>query len=136
MGVGSAVVARTGQGRVDGPVLGRPAGDPGHADDVRAGTAVFADAVEVLGQLLGVEFDELRCDVEFAHATEAVELTDLVIADGHVAAMDVNWNGVIDGREQSGPQLASLLIERVAATELVSRREAAIAGPAAAKSVG
>lgn len=78
---------------------GRPSGDPGHADDVRAGTAVFADAVEVLGQLLGVELDELRCDVEFAHATEDVELTDMVIRSGHVAAMDVHWNGVVAGRD-------------------------------------
>ena len=81
---------------------GRPQGDPGHADDVRAGTAVFADAVEVLGQLLGVELDELRCDVEFAHATEDLELTDMVIRRGHVAAMDVNWNGVMGGRDVVG----------------------------------
>lgn len=78
---------------------GRPQGDPGHADDVRAGTAVFADAVEVLGQLLGVELDELRCDVEFAHATQDLELTDMEIRRGHVAAMDVNWNGVKGGRD-------------------------------------
>ena len=92
---------------------GRPAGDRGHADDVRAGTAVFADAVEVLGQLLGVEFDELRCDVEFAHATEDVELTDMVIATGHVAAMDVNWNGVIDGRDVVGVRQRWLASTRV-----------------------
>ena len=50
---------------------------------------LLAPTVAALGlELLGVEFDELRCDVEFAHATEDVELTDLVIADGHVAAMD------------------------------------------------
>lgn len=79
---------------------GRPGGDPGHADDVRAGTVVFAEAVEVLGQLLGVErFDEIRCDVAFAHATEAVQLTDLRIEQGHVGGMDVNWSGVLGGRD-------------------------------------
>nr|MDT0664566.1 hypothetical protein [Micromonospora sp. DSM 115978] len=67
---------------------GRPRNDPGHADDVRAGTAVFAEAVEVLGQLLGVEVDELRCEVEFAYATEDVQLADTVIKKDHVAAMD------------------------------------------------
>ena len=60
---------------------------PERARVVNIGLSVFADAVDVLGQLLGGEFDELRCDVEFAHATEDVELTDLVIADGHVAAL-------------------------------------------------
>ncbi len=78
---------------------GRPRGDTGHADDVRAGTAVFADAVEVLGELLGVELDELRCDVEFAHATEDLRLTDMAIPRDHVAAMDVNWSGVVAGRD-------------------------------------
>jgi hypothetical protein len=78
---------------------GRPRNDPGHTDDVRAGTAVFAEAVEVLGQLLGAEFDEVRCDVEFAHATEDIELPEMVIERDHVAAMDVNWTGIVAGRD-------------------------------------
>jgi 2,4-diaminopentanoate dehydrogenase len=79
---------------------GRPGGDAGHTDDVRAGTVVFAEAVEVLGHLLGIaRFDEVRCDVAFAHATEDVQLTDLRIAKGHVAGMDVHWNGVLDGSD-------------------------------------
>ena len=32
-------------------------------EDVRAGTVVFAEAVEVLGLLLGVQVDETRCEV-------------------------------------------------------------------------
>lgn len=63
--------------------------------DVRAGTAVFAEAVEVLALLLGVELDDIRCDVEFAHATHDLHLTDLVIEQDHVAAMDVTWTGVV-----------------------------------------
>ncbi|WP_307875067.1 NAD(P)H-dependent amine dehydrogenase family protein [Frankia nepalensis] len=78
---------------------GRPRGDAGHADAVRAGTAVFAEAVEVLGQLVGTSFDELRCDVEFAHATEDLTLTSMVIQKNHVAAMDVHWTGVVDGHD-------------------------------------
>ncbi len=81
---------------------GRPRNDPGHADDVRVGTAVFAEAVEVLGRLLGAELDDVRCDVEFAHATEAIELPEMVIEADHVAAMDVNWSGVVDGRDVVG----------------------------------
>jgi hypothetical protein len=92
---------------------GRPAGDPGHADDVRAGTAVFADAVEVLGQLLGAEFDEVRCDVRFAHATEELRLTDMVIPEGHVAGMDVDWAGVVDGRDVVGVRQRWLASNRI-----------------------
>lgn len=35
----------------------------------------------------------------FAHATQDLELTDMEIRHGHVAAMDVNWNGVKGGRD-------------------------------------
>ena len=92
---------------------GRPRGDAGHADDIRAGTAVFAEAVEVLAQLLGVELDALRCDVELAHATEDIELPEMVIERDHVAAMDVNWIGVADGRDVVAVQQRWLASERV-----------------------
>lgn len=78
---------------------GRPSGDPGHAEDVREGTVVFAEAVEVLAELLGIALDDTRCDVEFAHAIEDLELSSMAIAAGHVAAMDVNWVGVLDGHD-------------------------------------
>src|SRR3954469_24450651 len=45
---------------------GRPAGDPGHADDIVKATAPFGDAVEALAELLGITLDEIRCGVEFA----------------------------------------------------------------------
>ena len=61
---------------------------------------MFAEAVEVLGRILGVDrFDEIRCDVAFVHATEDIELTDMVIPVGHVAGMDVHWNGELDGHD-------------------------------------
>lgn len=78
---------------------GRPRDDPGHADDVRAGTAVFAEAVEVLGLLLGVTLDDIRCEVAFAHATDDVTASGLTIARDHVAAMDVHWLGDAAGTE-------------------------------------
>lgn len=92
---------------------GRPHGDPGHADDVREGTLVFAEAVEVLGDLLGVTIDDYRCDVTFAHATEDIELPEMVIPDGHVAAMDVNWTGAVAGRDVVGVHQRWLASERV-----------------------
>ncbi len=76
---------------------GRPGGDPGHADDVAEATKVFADGLDVLGALVGLELDERTCTVEFAHATEDLEIPGMVIRAGHVAGMDVLWDGVVDG---------------------------------------
>jgi hypothetical protein len=76
---------------------GRPRDDEGHADAVRAATAVFADALEVLAALLGLTLDECRCTVEFAHATEELDIPGMVIAEGHVAGIDVLWEGRVDG---------------------------------------
>lgn len=78
---------------------GRPRDDPGHADDIRAGMRVFAEAVEVLAELLRAPLDAIRCDVELAHATQDVEVPGLTIRADHVAAMDVNWVGVVAGRD-------------------------------------
>lgn len=76
---------------------GRPRGDAGHAADVQAATAVFADALDVLAALLGAELDERRCTVEFAHAVEDLDIPGTVIEAGHVAGIDVLWEGLIDG---------------------------------------
>jgi 2,4-diaminopentanoate dehydrogenase len=78
---------------------GRPKGDPGHPDDVRCGTVVFAEAVDVLAQLMRINLDAILCDVEFAHTTEDVVADRVSIPAGHVGGMDVKWYGVADGRE-------------------------------------
>lgn len=75
---------------------GRPGGDPGHADAVRKATAVFADALDVLAALVGLRLDERRCDVQFAHATEDLDIPGMVIPKGHVGGMDVRWEGLVD----------------------------------------
>lgn len=92
---------------------GRPRDDPGHADAVRAATAVFAEAVDVLGRLLGVELDGRRCDVDFAHATQEVELPGTTIGKGCVAAMDVRWTGTFEGRDVVGVHQRWLATEHV-----------------------
>jgi hypothetical protein len=76
---------------------GRPAGDAGHAEAVQAATAVFADALDVLAVLLGLELDERRCTVELAHATEDLDIPGMKIPEGHVAGLDVCWEGLVDG---------------------------------------
>ena len=78
---------------------GRAQGDPGHADDVRRGTVVFAEAVDVFARLMGVDLDEICCDVVFAHTTEDVVADGVSIPAGHVGGMDVKWYGTVDGRE-------------------------------------
>jgi 2,4-diaminopentanoate dehydrogenase len=85
-------------GNMDELGWGRPAGDPGHAEDLAAATAVFADALDVLADLFDVTLDERRCVVEFAHATKDLDLPGRPIPAGHVAGLDVRWLGVVDGR--------------------------------------
>ena len=78
---------------------GRPQGDPGHADDVRRGTVVFAEAVDVFARMMRIDLDEILCDVEFAYATDDVVADGVSIPVGHVAGMNVKWYGNVDGAE-------------------------------------
>jgi hypothetical protein len=77
---------------------GRPAGDPGHAAAVQAATATFAEGADVLARILGIADAELRCTIEFAHATEDLDLPGRPIAAGTVAGIDMRWEVVIGGR--------------------------------------
>jgi hypothetical protein len=38
------------------------------------GTAVFGEAVRMVGDALGIKLDEVRCDAEYAQTTEGVDL--------------------------------------------------------------
>jgi hypothetical protein len=78
---------------------GRPAGDPGHADDVVKATAPFGDAVEALAELLGAAIDDVRCEVGFAHATKDLDIPGRPVRSGTVAGLDVRWIGVTDGKD-------------------------------------
>jgi hypothetical protein len=72
---------------------GRPAGDAGHADDIGEATAPFGDAVEALAELLQLEVDDIRCDVQFAHATQDVDVPGRDVKQGSVAGIDAKWVG-------------------------------------------
>ena len=79
---------------------GRPAGDPGHADDIVAATAVFGDAVESMAELFSVTLDDIRCDVDFAHALSDVDtIPRRSIKAGSVAGIEARWIGSVGGTD-------------------------------------
>jgi hypothetical protein len=87
-----------GDANMDDLGWGRPEGDPTHAADVERATAVFAEGVEVLARMVGIESDELRCTVEFALAEKDLALPGRPIASGTVAGIDVRWEAIVSGR--------------------------------------
>ncbi|WP_373096189.1 hypothetical protein [Zhongshania sp.] len=76
---------------------GRPAGDPNHADDIRSATLPFGDAVEVVAKMYGIELDTIRCEVDFAHATEDLDVPGRDVKKGTVAGIHAKWLGVYQG---------------------------------------
>jgi 2,4-diaminopentanoate dehydrogenase len=78
---------------------GRPAGDPGHADDIAKATAPFSDAVEALGEMLHLDVDQVRCEVEFAHASQDVDVPGRDVKKGTVAGIDAKWIGSKGGND-------------------------------------
>ena len=79
---------------------GRPKGDAGHARDLEHAVRVFHDGLDVLGELLGVRDFERRCVVEFAHATEDLNVPGRDIRKDTVAGIDVRFIGVVGGVER------------------------------------
>lgn len=77
---------------------GRSPDDPALPDLTRQGTAVFGDAVHLLGRALGVEFDEVRCETDYAVTTEFLDLGSWSIDAGCVAGVAASWQGWVDGR--------------------------------------
>ena len=72
---------------------GRPIDDPELPDMVAAGTAVFGDAVHLMGQALGVTFDDVRCEASFARTTADLDLGSWSIDAGCVAGVAASWQG-------------------------------------------
>ncbi|MFE3543788.1 dihydrodipicolinate reductase [Nocardia sp. NPDC059177] len=88
----------------DSPATERPVGfgtpidDPGLPGMAARGTAIFAEAVRLLGDALGVELDEIRCVPEYARTTEDLDLGSWTIAQGCVAGVYASWQGLVGGR--------------------------------------
>jgi len=77
---------------------GLPLGDPALPEMVRAGTAVFGDAVRFTADALGLDLDEVRCVAGFAQTTEDLDLGSWSIPAGCVAGVEASWQGRIGDR--------------------------------------
>jgi len=78
--------------------FGRPIDDPNLQAMTRHGTAVFEDAVHLIGDAIGVEFDDVVCEAEYAQTTQDLDLGSWSIAAGCVAGVAASWQGRVQGR--------------------------------------
>ena len=78
--------------------LGLPIDHPGISSMAEKLTGVFQDAVEMKARALSVDIDEIRYDVEFAEATEKVELGFMTIEKGCATGLRHCWSGLVGGR--------------------------------------
>lgn len=76
---------------------GRAAGDPSHAGDVEKATLPFGDAVEAIAEMFRFPLDQVRCEVEFAHATQDLDIPGRQVRKGHVAGILSRWLGIAAG---------------------------------------
>jgi hypothetical protein len=88
----------------DSPDTERPVGfgsaieDPSLQTMAEKGTAVFAEAVQLVADSLGVELDEIKCMAEYAQTTEDLAMASWTIPAGHVAGVYASWQGIVGGR--------------------------------------
>jgi hypothetical protein len=78
--------------------FGRPIDDPELPAMTAHGTAVFAEAVALVADALGVELDEIVCEAEYAQTTADLELESWSIGAGCVAGLFASWQGRVRGR--------------------------------------
>lgn len=76
----------------------RPIDDPELPAMTAKGTAVFGEAVAMVGDALGVEFDEIVCEAEYAQTTSELDLGSWTIPAGCVAGIAASWQGRVNGR--------------------------------------
>ncbi|WP_197375188.1 NAD(P)H-dependent amine dehydrogenase family protein [Mycolicibacterium baixiangningiae] len=88
----------------DSPDTERPTGfgmaidDPDLRPMAANGTAVFAEAVQLVADSLGIELDEIVCEPEYAQTTEDLPMASWTIPAGHVAGVAASWQGRVGGR--------------------------------------
>jgi hypothetical protein len=78
--------------------FGRPLDDPELPAMSAAATVVFSEAVALVGDALGVEFDEIVCEAEYARTTKDLDLGSWQIPEDTVAGVTIHWHGKVAGR--------------------------------------
>ena len=78
--------------------FGRPLDDPALPEMSAKATVVFSEAVALIGDALGVEFDEIVCEAEYATTTKDLDLGSWKIDKDTVAGVTIHWHGKIAGR--------------------------------------
>jgi 4-hydroxy-tetrahydrodipicolinate reductase len=78
--------------------FGRPIDDPGLQRMTAEGTAVFAEAVAMVADALGIELDAIVCAAEYAKTNEDLDLGSWRISAGCVAGLAASWQGRIGDR--------------------------------------
>jgi hypothetical protein len=71
---------------------------PGTAAMTEAGSAVFGDAVAMMGDALGVTLTDIAFEVEYARATQTMDLGFMEIPEGTVAGVSACWFGAVGDR--------------------------------------
>jgi hypothetical protein len=80
--------------------FGHPIDHPDLHAITEKGSGIFREAVALLADALGVELDDVRCDVEYAQTTEDLQLPgDWIIKKGCVAGVDVRWKGFVGDQD-------------------------------------
>src|SRR5580704_6289370 len=75
--------------------FGQPINHPELQAMTAHGTAVFAEALRMVGDSLGVELDDVRCEAEYAQTTAELDLGSWTIAAGCVAGVAASWKGLV-----------------------------------------
>lgn len=79
--------------------FGYPIDGPDLLERTRRGSAVFADAVALMADALGIELTDITFDADYAVATADNDLGFMVIPEGTVAGIDGRWRGRARGRD-------------------------------------
>src|SRR6201999_1857144 len=77
--------------------FGQPIDHPDLQAMAAKGTAIFGEAVALVGDALGIELDDIRCEAEFAQTTADLEMASWTITAGCVAGVYISWQGILDG---------------------------------------
>jgi 2,4-diaminopentanoate dehydrogenase len=78
--------------------FGKPIDHPDLLAMTAQGTAVFAEAVRLVADALGVELDDVRCEAEYAQTTADLDLGSWTIPAGCVAGVAASWKGLVGER--------------------------------------